>query len=203
MLTEGHPHAWNIDKADEHLRPGFRTRRLADGGSLVVTPQMRQLAAGVPAWMRRGAAIAISGPNGAGKTTVLEALAAISDVHTPFVTIPGKAKHEASHWYYISTALTGVVATGTAREMQTQAREFITAVPTLLVVDEAQHLCKAALLQLRWLWDLEFPSFAIWRARMAARDGVKRALAIVRPEAPPSVDLAQDKDAQKVLFNQR
>ena len=50
---------------------------------------------------------------------------------------------------------------------------------------------------------VEFPSFAVWRARMSARDGVKRALAIVKPEAAPEVDLAKDKDAQKVLFNQR
>lgn len=45
---------------------GFRDRCLADDRRLVVTPQMRQLAAGLPAWLRRGAAIAISGPWGAG-----------------------------------------------------------------------------------------------------------------------------------------
>ena len=46
-----------------------------------------------------------------------------------------------------------------------------------------------------------FSNFVAWRDRMVARDGVKRALAI-QPPAPPS-DLATDKDAQKVLFNQR
>lgn len=161
MLAEGHPHAWNIDRADEHLRPGFRNRRLADGGRLVVTPQMRQLAAGMPAWLRRGGAIALSGPWGAGKTTVLEALAAVADVNTAFVTIPGRAKTEAAQWYYITTAITGTEATGTARQMQNEAREYCTAVPTLLIVDEAQHLSTGSLLQLRWLWELEFPRFAI------------------------------------------
>lgn len=161
MLAEGHPHAWDIDRAHEHLRDGFRNRRLAEGGRLVVTPQMRQLAAGMSAWMRRGAAIAISGPWGAGKTTVLEAVAAVADVNTAFVTLPGRAKTEAAQWQHITTAITGAQATGTARQMQSEAREYLTAVPTLLIVDEAQHLSTAALLQLRWLWDLDFPRFAI------------------------------------------
>ena len=47
----------------------------------------------------------------------------------------------------------------------------------------------------------EFENFAIWRDRMIARPAVARALAIKKPE--PEIDLAKDKDAQKVLFNQR
>ena len=47
----------------------------------------------------------------------------------------------------------------------------------------------------------EFKHFDTWRQRMAARPAVVRALAIKKPE--PAVDLASDKEAQKVLFNQR
>ncbi|TQJ49274.1 AAA family ATPase [Phycicoccus sp. SLBN-51] len=161
MLADGHPHAWDIDRAHEHLPDSFRNRRLADGGRLVVTSQMRQLAAGMPKWLRRGAAIAVSGPWGAGKTTVLQAVAAVADVNTAFVTLPGRARTEAAQWHYITTAITGTPASGTVRQMQNEAREYLTAVPTLLIVDEAQHLSTAALLQLRWLWDLAFPRFAI------------------------------------------
>jgi GSH-dependent disulfide-bond oxidoreductase len=47
----------------------------------------------------------------------------------------------------------------------------------------------------------EFANFATWRDRMIARPAVARALAIKKPEL--EIDLAKDKDAQKVLFNQR
>ena len=47
----------------------------------------------------------------------------------------------------------------------------------------------------------EFPHLAAWRERMAARPAVAKALAI-KLETPP-VDIAKDRDAQKVLFNQR
>jgi GSH-dependent disulfide-bond oxidoreductase len=50
---------------------------------------------------------------------------------------------------------------------------------------------------------VEFPNFAAWRERVNARDAVKRALAIVVPPENAGTDLASDKDAQKVLFNQR
>lgn len=55
---------------------------------------------------------------------------------------------------------------------------------------------------LRYEIDTErFASFGAWRDRIADRDAVKLALAI-KQETPPS-NLATDKDAQKVLFNQR
>jgi GST-like protein len=47
----------------------------------------------------------------------------------------------------------------------------------------------------------EFPHFAAWRDRMHARPAVQRSLA-VKLDTPP-VDLAKDKAAQAVLFNQR
>jgi GST-like protein len=47
----------------------------------------------------------------------------------------------------------------------------------------------------------EFKNFGVWRDRMIGRPAVARALAIKKPE--PDMDLAKDKDAQKVLFNQR
>jgi len=48
---------------------------------------------------------------------------------------------------------------------------------------------------------LEFKHFAVWRERMAARPAIQRAMAIQKPT--PQSDLATDKEAQKVLFNQR
>lgn len=47
----------------------------------------------------------------------------------------------------------------------------------------------------------EFRNFDTWRQRMAARPAVIRAKDI--KQAAPPTDLATDKDAQKVLFNQR
>lgn len=47
----------------------------------------------------------------------------------------------------------------------------------------------------------EFPHFAKWRDRVAARPAVAKALAI-KLETPP-VDISKDKNAQSVLFNQR
>jgi len=47
-----------------------------------------------------------------------------------------------------------------------------------------------------------FPHFGVWRERVAARPAVQRALAIKQDDAK-KVDLATDKDAQKILFGQR
>jgi GST-like protein len=49
---------------------------------------------------------------------------------------------------------------------------------------------------------VEFPHFDAWRKRIAARDAVQRALAI-KQDDDKAIDLAADKEAQKVLFNQR
>lgn len=47
----------------------------------------------------------------------------------------------------------------------------------------------------------EFPAFGAWIERMNARPAVARGLAVGKDI--PSTNLAQDKEAQKVLFNQR
>jgi len=47
-----------------------------------------------------------------------------------------------------------------------------------------------------------FPHFAAWRDRVADRPAVQRALAIKQEQSQP-IDLATDREAQKVLFNQR
>lgn len=160
MLTEGHPHAWDANRADEHLDDSYRKRYLAKGGRLVVTPQLRQLAEGMPTALDRCAAIAVSGPYGAGKSTLLTAVAAISDVNVAFANIP-KGVTPKQQWEVLTKAITGRPATGSARQMQEAAKEYLTAVPTLLIVDEAQFIGLPALLQLRWLWDHDFPKFAI------------------------------------------
>ena len=46
----------------------------------------------------------------------------------------------------------------------------------------------------------EFPHFAAWRERMRARPGVARGLAVTVSD---TIDLSTDKEARKVLFNQR
>lgn len=48
----------------------------------------------------------------------------------------------------------------------------------------------------------EFPNIAAWQKRLQARPGVERGLAVKLPEEQ-KMDLATDKDAQGVLFNQR
>lgn len=48
----------------------------------------------------------------------------------------------------------------------------------------------------------EFPTFAAWRQRVTDRPAVQRALAITL-EPAQAVSAATDKDAQKVMFNQR
>lgn len=47
----------------------------------------------------------------------------------------------------------------------------------------------------------EFPAVMAWLERVSARPAVERAYAIKLPQ--PALDLATDKEAQKVLFNQR
>lgn len=160
MLTSNHPHAWNVAHADEHLDPKFRHHHVPAGGHLVVTPQMKLLAGVLPPALDRGAAIAVSGPYGAGKSTTLAALTAVADVNTAVVDMPA-ALTVRQQWEAITTAITGQPATGTARTLQNDAREYLTAVPTLLIVDEAQFIGTGALLQLRWLWGNHFPRFAI------------------------------------------
>jgi hypothetical protein len=76
------------------------------------------------------------------------------------VNLPRRAT-ERTQWEEIATAVTGATPTGTARNMQNLTREYLTAVPTLLVIDEAQYLGQSALLTLRWLWAHPFPRFAI------------------------------------------
>jgi GST-like protein len=46
----------------------------------------------------------------------------------------------------------------------------------------------------------EFPNFAAWRERVNARPAVKKGLAV---NAESGMSLADDKEAQKVLFGQR
>ena len=48
----------------------------------------------------------------------------------------------------------------------------------------------------------EFPNIAAWQERLKARPAVERGLAVELPE-DQQVDLAKDKDAQQVMFNQR
>ncbi|WP_236554516.1 ATP-binding protein [Nocardioides sp. AX2bis] len=180
MLPEGHPHAWKAEHADEHLDPGFRRQYMATGSTLVLTPALRQLINGVAtdlesdvpedsttrvgtervAGRRSGLCTVVSGPWGAGKSTLLQALIAVADVNTVQVEIPESANAPAAQWAVLTTALTGT-ASGTARAMQCAALDYLTVVPTLLVVDEAQHLTHAALRQLRWLWSARLPRFAI------------------------------------------
>jgi GSH-dependent disulfide-bond oxidoreductase len=49
--------------------------------------------------------------------------------------------------------------------------------------------------------DDEFPTVMAWLARMWERPAVKRGMAVTPPT--PDVDLSKDKEAQKILFNQR
>ncbi len=48
----------------------------------------------------------------------------------------------------------------------------------------------------------EFPNVAAWQERLKARPAVERGLALKLPE-DQQMDLAGDKNAQGVLFNQR
>lgn len=48
----------------------------------------------------------------------------------------------------------------------------------------------------------EFPTFAAWRQRVADRPAVKRALAITLDQSQ-NISAATDKQAQKIMFNQR
>lgn len=160
MLTPGHPRAWDVDAVNEHLDPAFRAKFMPAGADVVITPQLRQLITGMPACLGRGKATALSGPVGAGKTTIVEALAAVSDVNTAIANITAGATNKAV-WETIASAVTDENRTGTARNLQATTLDYITSNPTLLIVDEAQHIGRPALMQLRWLWAHPFPRFAI------------------------------------------
>ncbi|QWC83725.1 ATP-binding protein [Nocardioidaceae bacterium] len=150
---------WRIEDAEGQL-PARLQRNLVEGSRLVVTRQMSTLAAGMPSALKRGAAIAVSGPWGSGKSTLLAAVAAVADVHTATANIP-RGYTDKQLWDEIAAAVIGAPVDGTAAEMRKAAREHLTRQPTLLIVDEAQHISPKALEQLRWLWDHPFPQFAI------------------------------------------
>jgi DNA transposition AAA+ family ATPase len=160
MLTPNHPHAWDPQYADKYLDPQFRTRYMPAGSNLVVTPEMRRLITATPTALERCTATVVSGPYGSGKSTLLQALAAVSDVSTVVAEIPESAGATRAQWEVLTTAMTGS-ASGTARKLQKDALDYLVATPTLLIVDEAQHLSHAALRQLRWLWTRNIPKFAI------------------------------------------
>jgi DNA transposition AAA+ family ATPase len=160
VLPENHPHAWDADHADQHLDPTFRREYMPEGARLLVTPDMDRLISGTPVSLERSKCTVVSGPWGSGKSTLLKALEAVSDVNTVNVEIPESATAPAAQWEVMTTAITGT-ARGTARAMQNQCRDYLVEVPTLLIVDEAQHLTHAALRQLRWLWTSHIPKFAI------------------------------------------
>jgi energy-coupling factor transporter ATP-binding protein EcfA2 len=160
MLPENHPHAWDADYADQYLDHAFRREYMPDGARLLVTPDMDRLISRTPVSLERSKCTVVSGPWGSGKSTLLQALAAVSDVNTVSVEIPESATAPAAQWEVMTTAITGT-ANGTARAMQNQCRDYLVEVPTLLIVDEAQHLTHAALRQLRWLWTSKLPKFAI------------------------------------------
>ena len=155
MLTRNHPDAWNADRAPAHLDTVFAGRYIAAGGQLVVTPQMRQVISGMPTALDRGAAIVVDGPAGAGKTTLIEALAAVADVNVAVADIPAGLTARGV-WDVINTAVTGHTGKGTATDIQRDTLRYLTCVPTLLIIDEAQHIGLPALMQLRWLWGQAF-----------------------------------------------
>jgi len=160
MLVENHPHAWDVNHADRYLDPKQREDSLPPGGHLVVTPKMRQLVSNVPYALRRNQAIAISGPVGAGKTTLLHAITAVADVRVRYVELPADLKNTTQYWRCLARAVTEAEPSGTTDQMLNDCREYLAKVPTLLIVDEAQHLPLESLLQVRSLWGQRFPRFA-------------------------------------------
>lgn len=165
MLPSHHSHAWDIDKADTHLAPQFRKRYLTNGANVVITPQMRQLAGGMTDALDNCTATAISGPYGSGKSTTLAALAAVADVNVAIVDL-NKAGSDRAQWAQITHAITGLAHVGAAETLQQVALEYLNLVPTVLIVDEAQHLRRSALQQLRWLWETRcVSSLSSWQVR--------------------------------------
>lgn len=153
---------WDVTAAITHV-PYDVQRNFTEHSELVLTPQMRTLAAGMPSALARGAATAVSGPAGCGKTTMLKTVAAVADpaVNTAFADIT-RGSTDRQVWEEIATAVLGVKIEGTARDMRQATLEHLVTHPTLLIVDEAQFIGRAGLLQLRWLWAHPFPDgFAI------------------------------------------
>lgn len=154
--------AWDVQHAAARV-PYDVQRTFTEHSALVLTPQMRMLAAGMPSALARGAATAVSGPAGCGKTTMLKAVTAVADpaVNTAFADIT-RGSTDRQVWEEIATAVLGVTVEGTARDMRHATLEHLVTHPTLLIVDEAQFIGRAGLLQLRWLWAHPFPNgFAI------------------------------------------
>ncbi|MDP3890486.1 ATP-binding protein [Nocardioides sp.] len=160
MATEPAEYAWNLDFAYERLDPTFRAKKLTAHGELVITPTMRRLAASMPSFLDENVAVAVSGPVGSGKSTLMHALAAVSDVNTAIVDIVGNTPSDKAVWGAISRSVIGHNQ-GTAEQLRLAVAEHLTVVPTLLLVDEAQFIPRAAMMQLRWLWDQPFERFAI------------------------------------------
>lgn len=173
MTTETTGYAWNLDHAYERLDATYRRKKLTADGELVITPTMRRLAASMPSFLDENVAVAVSGPVGSGKSTLMHALAAVSDVNTAIVDIVGKAPSDKAVWGAIARAVVGHDH-GTAEQLRIAVAEYLTVVPTLLLVDEAQFIPRAAMMQLRWLWDQPFQRFAIVLAGSGLYDVLER-----------------------------
>ena len=149
MLPEDHPDAWNVAAGSSHWSPQQQAE-MPSGASLVVTPAMEALSRGMPSAIRRGAIILVSGPSGSGKTTAVEAAIAVTPMPAVRVELEPRTR-TVLLWVVLATALTGCTSSGAAHELRGHIRDYLTAHPTLIVVDEAQNVGLNALLNLRWL----------------------------------------------------
>lgn len=161
MLPESHPDAWDVSRAWRHMSPQTRRHLLPAHGNLVVTREMRTAANAVPLALRRGASVLVSGEPGAGKSVLLAALTAVSTVPVAAVELSPSQNGGVDQWQKIAQAVTGETVTGKRAYLQDVTRDHMTANPTLMIVDEAQNIGVTALMQLRWLWGMNFPGCAV------------------------------------------
>jgi hypothetical protein len=140
---------WDLD-ALVASPPADVAALLPAGAQLVITSEMRLLASFAhDIFEEGGMTIAVEGAPGCGKTTALDAVAAIADARTVYLSVPSETT---------STTLPTLLCEklrlseqGSGMTMLRRARASLRQERTILIVDEAQFLPAKGLLQLRWL----------------------------------------------------
>lgn len=144
-------------KIDPNLGTGFDGRiHLAgtDSASLVQTPRLHQVAAGMASLQDHGGVVLLDGPPGLGKTAATKVLGRNLNMEKRLLAMPNRPKGKETT-ARILTALQGKRAQ--MRQTEFEMLEDIVALlsdqPVLLAIDEAQHLTRDSLRQFRYLQD--------------------------------------------------
>lgn len=144
----------------EQLPPHIR-QWLPTGGNLVQTPAYRRLMAGAGHALQMRQVVLLSGGTGNGKTFALEALRASLTCRTRSVLIEADAERKDA-LVALHDCITGEDGDGLVqRKLRKRIREALSDEPTVLFVDEVQHVDISVLRNLRFALQAPGTQFAL------------------------------------------